>query len=771
MSKTSRIFKFIFWWYLNLFKENKLQFLGATFVIGVIFSMLSFFGIYFAVTHGSYGDIPSDKELKTIQNFRASEIYSSDSVLLGKYYLENRTEIAFEEVSPLLINALIATEDTRFYKHKGIDNRSFIRVFFKSIVLKQHAGGGSTISQQLVKNVFGRKKYGKFTLPINKLREAIIANKLERLYSKKEILMLYLNTVSFGEDTYGIDAGARRFFSKAPIDLTLEESAVLIGMLKAPTRYSPRVHPERSLVRRNIVFKQLAKYSYITKNVAKVLINRPLKLNYSRRTRDVGMATHFREYLRTKIKKWLVNHPKPDGSAYNLYTDGLKIYTTLHSKFQQYAEEAVYEHLEKLTPDLRKDLAVQGILVPDSVVFMCAMKRTSRYRSLFAKGLDTAQIVTHFNTPIQTRICSYQGEIDSLITPADSIRHTMSLLQAGFMVTDPQNGNIKAWVGGVSFKSFQYDHVLSRRQVGSVFKPIVYTQALLDGREPCEFVSNRKVTYRKYENWSPRNSNDKYRGKYSLVGALTNSINTISVKVSLKAGIDNIIHLAKKMGIKDSLLSVPSLALGVSNISLKSIIGAYGTLANSGQYIEPNSVLAIYDRENKRIYTPTKKAVRVLGDTTAHTMTNMLQSVVNVGTARRLRFRYKFKGHIAGKTGTTQNHTDGWFVGYTPKWLGGVWVGSDNPSIRFSDIRDGQGANMALPIWAIFHQKMEKGGLYEQQKFDFANNIDCVMYKKRSVLSELFTKGDKKSNETSYPYYGDSLKKKRKGFSIFNINK
>ena len=766
---TKRILKKVFQklvqpfvWYYKLNWRKKIKVGVITFFSGIAFAFLLLLGFYYAVLNGMFGEMPSDEKLLAIRNYEASEVYSSDSVLLGRYYVENRSDITFEEISPFLINALIATEDSRFYEHKGVDHRSLMRVLFKSIILRQKAGGGSTLSQQLAKNLFGRRSYGMLTMPVNKVRESIIANKLEHLYTKQEILTLYLNTVSFGEDTYGIETACERFFSTTPAEIKPEEAAVLVGMLKAPSTYNPRVNPKTSKIRRDVVLLQLERNEYISLEEKDSLQGLDLKLDYERLVNDEGIATYFKEHLRLQLDNWLDAHLKEDGSSYNLYTDGLKIYTTINSKMQQYAEEAVTEHLSHLEKAFRKDLKKSKIV--DLKMIIKSLKQTGRYKTFANKGLPEEEIIEELGKPVDTQLYTYaEGIKDTMISPIDSVQHALGILQAGFLVLNPDNGAVLAWVGGNSFKQVEYDHVLSQRQVGSVFKPIVYAQALKNGYKPCDFVSNQQETYTQYDDWSPQNSDGNYDGKYSLIGGLTNSVNTISVKLCMASGIDSIIETAKLLGIDEELPRVPSIALGVGNISLKNLLGAYTAFANNGMYSETQKITGVYTREGENIYVSEWQQKQVYTPEEAEDITVMLQSVVNNGTASRLRSRYNIGTPIAGKTGTTQNHSDGWFMGYTSEWLGGVWVGADNPSVHFSNIKDGQGANTALPIWALFYKKIEADKVLTElmsNDKEFPEPLDCELYKDDNVILKLFKKKNKKNDKTGL----EKPKKKKRFF-------
>lgn len=726
----------------------------------VLLGVLAVLLMYLAVSNGVFGDVPTKDELTDLSNAEASEVYSADGVLLGRYYVENRTDVKYNEVNPFLINALIATEDARFYEHEGVDQISLLRVLVKSILMGQKKGGGSTLSQQLAKNIFGRKSYGALTMPVNKMREAIIANRMEQVYSKEEILMLYLNTVSFGEDTYGISTACQRFFSKTPLNINKEEAAVLIGMLKSPTIYNPRTKPDNAKKRRDIVLHQVYANQYISAEEKDSLQNLPLVLNYKRLSHKEGKATHFREHLRKYLVQWLEENPKPDGSTYNLYTDGLTITTTINSKLQSYAQEAVVERITELQPSLNKDLKRNKTFKKNAKKVQTVIKNAPRFKALIKSGLTEGKALEVFNEPHQITLNTLKGPVDTVLSSKDSVIHYLSALNAGFLAVNPIDGTILVWVGGVSFQQNQYDHVLSKRQVGSVFKPIVYAQALTSGRQPCDYVSNQKVTYTQYENWQPENSDEKDEGKYSIAGALTNSVNTVSVKLCMDAGIKNVIDLATQLGIDEDFPEVPSIALGVVETSLLKMVGAYTSFVNKGIYSKPQFLKSITNNKNEVIYELKPEQTEVLDEQVAKNMINMMQKVVNEGTATRLRGRYGVKGAVIGKTGTTQNQRDGWFMGCTPNWVGGAWVGANYPFIHFSSIMYGQGANTALPIWAKFYKKIESDeelNLLVSSQFDFENDIDCENFKEDNFINKLFKSKNKKDKR-------DGLKKKKRGW-------
>ncbi|MEJ7646306.1 MAG: transglycosylase domain-containing protein [Chryseolinea sp.] len=688
-------------------------------------------------------ETPGKRELQNIQNQVASEVYSADSVLLGRYYTQDRTEIKYEDISPAVVEALIATEDIRFYKHQGVDYISLGRVLVKSILQQdESSGGGSTLTQQLSKNLYPRKRYWILSMLVNKVREVVTASRLEALYTKQELITLYLNTIPFADNTFGIQAAAQRFFSKTASTLTVDEGAILIGMLKATTSYNPRVYPERAFHRRNVVLSQMMKYKFLGKKAADSLMVKPIELKINKISHHQGLAPYFREYLKAELLTWCRNNKKADGSAYNLYTDGLKIYTTVDSKLQRYAENAMtqqmtivqkqfFDHWGKEKPWKGKEIVVQE-----------AIRRSSRYKNLKQQGMSEEEIMKVLKKPVAMRLFTWQGEEDATVSPLDSIEHHLKYLNAGFLAVEPATGSVKAWVGGIEHDVFQYDHVktTTKRQVGSTFKPIVYAMALEKGIQPCELISAGQETYIDKEGvkWTPRNSQNDYQVEYTMRGALAYSVNTVAVKLIVDAGVENTISLARKMGITSELPDVPSIALGSSSISLMEMTGAYACIANQGVAVFPYYIESIHDLDGK-IYNDFKKpntGKRALSLETAQLVTRMMQSVVHEGTASRLRWRYGIYNDVAGKTGTTQANADGWFMAMTPKLVIGTWVGADDPRIRFRLTELGQGSSTALPMVAYFMKQVNQDPTFKEvssAKFkslpsELQAQLDCDLY-------------------------------------------
>jgi len=718
----------------------------------VVLAVLGLAGaFYYSVAWGFFGVLPDTQKILNYENNTASEIYSADGVLIGKYFFQERTNASFQDLPPHLIEALIATEDARFYQHKGIDIQSLFRVAIKTLLLgNRSSGGGSTITQQLAKNIFPRTDKGLLGLPISKIKEMIVAKRIERVYEKEDILTLYLNTVSFGNNAFGIETASVRFFNKLPLELTIEESAVLVGMLKATTLYNPKRNPEKSLTRRNVVFNQMEKYGFLTNSEKDSLQNLPLEIDFTLTTHNEGIATYFREYLRTEIQAWCKTHKNEDGKPYNLYTDGLRIHTTIHSKLQIFAERAVSEHMKKLQLTFNEHWGNTRPWYQHRNTLLTAIHKTDRYRRLKAKGLSEIEIQENFKDPQPMKIFTWDGEKEVDMSPLDSIKHYLYFLNAGFMAMDPTDGAILAWVGGINHTYFKYDHVNSgtKRQVGSIFKPVVYAAALENGVKPCDFVSSRRVTYTNFDDWSPGNSNENYQGYYSVQGGLTHSVNTVSVKVLKRTKIKNAVSMAHKMGIESEIPEVPSIALGTPNLSLFEMVGAYSSFTNQGTAVKPRYLQRIETQDGKLLeeFGPGIKMRRAMSKRTATLMLQMLRQVVDKGTAQRLRSNYQLTNDIAGKTGTTQSHADGWFIGITPKLVAGVWVGSDDPHIHFRTITYGQGAAMALPIWGLFMQQVNKDKEFKDLKnakfpplaYPLDALLDCEDYRENRSVRDIF---------------------------------
>ena len=706
--------------------------------------LVGLYGLYFIFAIGLFGEIPTVEELRELQTNNTSEVYTADSVLIGKFFLENRTDISFEDLPKHLVDALVSEEDKRFWTHSGVDFWALGRVFWYSIIRgDERMGGGSTLSQQLVKNIYGRKKYTAFSTPINKVREMLIARRLERAYDKKDLLALYLNTVPFGGNVFGIEMASKRFFNKTAKDLKIEEGAVLVGMLQKNTRYNPRRDAKVSMRRRNEVINSMVENGKLDKVTAEKLKKDTIKLDYQPVLNRDAMGSYFKDYLRTIMPKLLEPYKKDDGTPYDIFKDGLKIYTSIESPIQLLAEQAVSERMSELQHTFDNHWSNDKWWGDDKWL-EDGMHNSNRWKQLAAEGWKDEKIRNHFlKDKVPMTIFTWENgkpsEEEKTMTPMDSIKYYFRQLNTGFMVTDAKTGLIKAWVGGVDFNFFQYDHVRAKRQVGSTFKPIVYAKAIQAGIRPCEYIPNRFTAYmpdgttkpgsqltdeERANNqlaWAPRNSDEGYSGSYSMEGALTNSVNVVSANLINRVGINAVQQLAKDMGITSEMQRDLSIALGTADVSLYDMMKVYGTFAARGRRPELMPVLKVSTRDGKVIADFTKeikpeKWQQVLTTDQADIMTKMMKSVVVEGTAARLRYKYEINSDIAGKTGTTQNHADGWFMCYTPNLVCGAWVGGITPAVRFRDMSYGQGAYMALPVCALFLQKLYKSPLYQSLK-------------------------------------------------------
>lgn len=666
-----------------------------------------------AVFFGVLGPVPSSTQLLKVKNPVASEVYSSDGKILGRYYVENRSHASFNEISEHVVNALIATEDARFYEHRGIDEVALARVFVKSILLRNKStGGGSTISQQIAKNLFPRGNLGPFSMPVNKLREGIIAYRLERIYTKEEILALYLNTVPFAENIFGIEVAAERFFSKKPVKLDVHEAAVIIGMLKANNYYNPRTHPERAIGRRNVVIGQMEKYNFITPEHAELYKKKPLGLKYRPISYTQGPAPYFLEKLKPELLEWCASNNNEDGEPYNLYTDGLKISTTIDYNLQYYAQLSVKEHMKVLQSKFDERWSKRDIFKENPDVIKSAIQRNN-------KSGDPYEVeVKKYEQKKPTTLFTWSGIKNKSMSRLDSLKHFQKFLHTGFVAIDPKTSELKAWVGGIDFRFFKYDHVTAPRQTGSTFKPFVYLTALEQGVPIDKYYENRLITYKKYNDWTPKNSHGEYKGFYTMKGALAESLNNISVETILEAGIDETIELVEDLGVTADLEDYPSLALGVSSISPLELAEAFAGIANDGIPVSSHYLIEIRDNNDKVLakFNYERATEPVVEPENCRSLIQMMEEVVSSGTGKGIRTIYEIPGDFAGKTGTTQNNSDGWFVGITPDLVTTCWVGADDPRVHFRSTTYGQGAYMALPIVGKFFHKVYRDPKYKAQQ-------------------------------------------------------
>lgn len=676
-------------------------------------------GFVYSVYTGLWGPLPDYEELRNIRNYEASELYSEDGELLGKYYIENRTNVGFNGISNNAVNALIATEDVRFYEHKGIDKISLLRVFFKTLLLgDRSSGGGSTLSQQLAKNLYPREEQQITFMPVVKLREIFTAYRLEKIYTKDEILTLYLNTVSFGEGTFGIESAAQKYFSTSASDLTIPQAATLIGMLKGPSRYNPRLHPDRALQRRNTVIGQMVKYGYLTENKGEDFKKTDLDLRYKAISHYAGLAPYLREKIRKEAIAIIDTYNASHLTNYNLYKDGLTLTTTLDAEMQRYAEEAVRSHMKKLQEQFYAQWDKQDPWYREPEILEHTIQNSPVYLALQSQGMSKDAILSEMKRKKQMTVYSpFQEEAPMEMSSIDSVKHYLKILHPGMVAMDPRTGKIKVWVGGLDYKYFQYDQVTASRQVGSVFKPLVYSAAIHYGAQLDAYYQNKQKTYSEYEDWTPRNSDNDYTGFYTLKGALSKSVNTIAVEVLLQTGIEKTIYYARKLGITAELPPYPSLALGTANISLLEMIKPYAIFAAQGKAVTPYYLSEIKDRNGIVLYRmPQPEVKEVMTAEEANIMTDILQAVINEGTGKRLRTTYALTNELAGKTGTTQNQADGWFIGYHPRLVVGIRTGANDINIHFRTINYGQGANTALPIFGLFMQECLKSQTYASWK-------------------------------------------------------
>ncbi len=678
---------------------------------------------------GLFGSMPSFEDLENPDSNLATEIISADGVVIGKYFEKNRSQLKYSDLPKNLVQALVATEDARFYEHSGIDGRGTLR----AILSFGTSGGASTLTQQLAKQLFHGEgsKFLPFRI-IQKAKEWIIAIRLERQYTKNEIIAMYCNVYDFGNNSVGVNSAAKTYFSKEPKDLTIEESAVLVGMFKNSGLYNPVKNIEGVTNRRNVVLKQMEKAEIITEAQKLKLQSLPIKLNFKLESHKDGTATYFREYLREYMKKWVEENKKPDGSDYNIYKDGLRIYTTIDSRMQLYAEEAVEAHMANLQEEFfnqakdNKNAPFVNISQAETDRIMKkAMKASARWNIMESMEKSEEEIIASFKQKTKMKVFTWKGERDTIMTPLDSIRYYKHFLQSGLMAMEPQTGNIKAWVGGINYKYFQYDHVgQGARQVGSTFKPFVYATAIEQlGMSPCDSILDgpfmiRKGEHNVTEDWEPRNSDNKYRGMVTLKKALANSINTVSAKLIDKTGPEAVVELTHKLGVTSEIPAQPSIALGAVEITVQDMVAAYSTFANQGVYVKPQFITKIEDKSGLVIYEPIPESHDVLNKDIAFAVIKLLEGVTEGGSGERLRtegggngdnrwtgYPYMFKNPIAGKTGTTQNQSDGWFVGMVPNLVTGVWVGCEDRSARFRSLTYGQGATAALPVWGYFMKK------------------------------------------------------------------
>lgn len=697
-----------------------------------------------------FGELPNTRALENPKSELASVIVSADNVQLGSYFRENRTPVEYEDLPDNLVNALIATEDIRFEEHSGIDPEAMARVA-ASLAMGQSKGGGSTLTQQVAKNLFRTRGDelnggllndvpGLRTL-IHKTKEWLMAVKLEQSYTKREILVMYLNIFEFGSNAFGIESASKTFFNKKPKDLEVQESAVLVGLFKNPTYYSPRFNPENSKHRRNVVLSQMVKYGFLEQAKYDALKTEDIKLDYRVENQNIGLAPYFRTEASKFLRQWCREN------GYDLYGDGLRIYTTIDSRMQKYAEQAVAEHMKDRQSAFYAHWKGRNPWVDESNQEIKgfpqqAIRRTSRYRDLKKQFEGNEDSINYYlNKKIPMTIFTWDGEKEVMMSPMDSLKHYKHFLQTGFMAMEPQTGYIKAWVGGINYKHFKYDHVKQgSRQPGSTFKPFLYTAAIENGYYPCYEVIDTQVCIPLADGtmWCPNNADNKFSGeKYTLRKALAESVNSISAFLINKLGPETLVQTAKKMGISTPLDPTPSLALGSSDVSLYDMVGAYGTFVNGGTWTEPTYITRIEDKHGNLIYEHLPKTVDALSEETAYMMVHMLKAAAEPGGTAYygLRYRNGLKNEIGAKTGTTQNYSDAWFMGITPNLVAGTWVGGEDRSIHFRTMKEGQGGRLAMPIYGAFMQKVYSDKSLDVSKEPFPKpstplsvELDCEKY-------------------------------------------
>lgn len=746
------------------FKKTFAKWFWGLFVAGVLFVMFFFIGI----AKGWIGYMPPLEELQNPKNKFASEVFSSDMVSLGRYYrTENRVSVNYADISPYVTQALVATEDARFYTHSGIDSKAVLRAF----MTLGKAGGGSTITQQLSKQLYSPTAGSTFERLLQKPNEWVIAVQLERLYSKDEIVMMYLNQFDFLYNAVGIKSAAQVYFGKKPSELNVEEAAVLVGMCKNPSLYNPIRHAERTKNRRNTVLNQMEKYGFLSEAECDSLKELPMEIRYHSVDHKEGTAQYFREYLRQFLtakepkesnypawnkaqypidkEMWDTNplygfcnkNKKPDGSHYDLYNDGLRIYTTVDSRMQRYAEEAVHEHMTDLQKKFFKEKKNKSYapfsrqLTKDEIesAMTRSMKQTDRYRGLKREGKTEEEIRAIFDTPVEMQVFTYEGMKDTTLSPMDSIRWLKYFLRCGFMSMDPHSGHVKAYVGGPNFAHFQYDMVsVGRRQVGSTVKPYLYTLAMSEGMWPCDKTVNQSITLitETGQEWTPRNDSKKNIGDtVTLQWGLAQSNNWITAYLMSLFGPKQMVSMMRSFGIQGDIPPVYSLCLGTFEVSVREMVEAYTVFPNKGIRVQPLLVTRIEDNNGNVIATFTPETYEVIDETTSYKMITMLRGVVDGGTGSRVRFRYNLRMPMGGKTGTTQNNSDGWFMGFTPSLVNGCWVGGEDRSIHFDSMTEGQGASMALPIWSLYMQKVYADpdlGYTQDEEFDVPETFNPI---------------------------------------------
>jgi penicillin-binding protein 1A len=696
-----------------------------------------------SVNYEVFGHLYSKKELKDFKNQTATRIFTKDDVLIGKFFAKNRTNITYDQIPAHVVNALVATEDVRYFEHEGVDSRSLIRVLFKTILMNERSsGGGSTITQQLLKNMYGRKNFGPLTMLVNKTKEGLLAHRLETIYNKEEILALYLNTIPFGENVYGIESASRLFYNKSVTDLSMDQGAVLVGMLKANTYYNPRLYPDHSFTRRNVVFGQMLKYEYLNQSEFDSLTQVSIVLDYAN-LESSGPANYFLVQVKRELKDILEIIEKKTGKQWDYRTDGLVVETTMDFKLQTFAMNSFKKHLKVMQQRLRTQYASGA--------------------SLKYLNKKSSKIITQNkwdkNTLVKREVFGWDSTYYDSVTVLDSLKYALTTLQAGFLAIQPKSGEILAWVGGIDFRTQPFDQILAKRQMASTFKPILYAAALEKGMQPCDYLNNTAQTYTDFDNWKPANYDHSEGGKYSLTGALIKSKNVPTVDLLFKVGFDEVDYLWRKMGFKSHLNHSPAMALGTADASLYELAIAYSAFANGGFEISPRTIRSIKTTDGTVIYEREEQElmVEVLEPRSAILMNQMLQKAINQGTGVSVRNKYAVTIPLAGKTGTSQNFGDAWFAAYNPSVVMVTRVGASSSKIHFNSGANGSGGRLALPITALTLQQIQNNKeelsvyskSFEPLPSQYASELNCPDFMEDSAMDKFkdFFKSDKTTTE------------------------
>lgn len=694
--------------------------LFVVYVVAVTLSMTACGGVY--------GNLKDPNELMDLKNDQASLVLADNGELIGKFYSENRTNVSYKQIPPDLKNALIATEDVRFFEHNGNDTRSLFRVLVKTIIMRDHSsGGGSTITQQLAKNICGRKHKDPFSVLFYKIREAIVARRIEKIYSKEQILAMYLNTVPFGENVYGIEAAANRFFSKSAAKLKIEESAVLVGMLKANTLYNPHMNPENAKKRRNVVFRQMEKYEYISHSQAEKLCKLPMVIRYSR-SENTGMTDYFLFQARSETEQILDDL----GEDYDIEKDGLVITTTLNLQLQKYAAQSFHDHLSMMQKRLEEQYkSPSGKKTLDNITDKELRRLKLKKRATVKSNQD---------------VFSWDGIHSEMITVRDSLKNSLNLLHAGLLAIDPKTGAVKAWIGGIDFRTQPYDQVMARRQLASTFKPVIYAAALEDGMDPCQYLGNDSISVDGFDDWSPENYDHSYGGEYSLAAALAHSMNVPTFNLFSLVGFAKVYSLWKAMGFSFRPDNTPSLPMGTAEACIREVAAGYSSFVNGGFTVKPQCIISIKTSDGRVLYKNDFRleSSQILSERTCSLMQAMLQKAVNEGTGASMRSIYGVNLPLAGKTGTSQNYSDAWFTALNPKLVMVSRVGASTPAIHFNSGSNGSGSTLALPLVAMTLQKVQQNpGLcgrlissFPELPTELQGSLDCPDIREKKLISE-----------------------------------